>query len=161
MDIDQYYEQIEAYINNALSKEDKTSFEQKLKANPSLKKAVLNHVLANEAIGLSIEDKIAVKLERLAQKRAASTTPTPLLKVCWKKPLSIAAGILILIVASMAIWANQNFTNNALSTQLYADSTLPTVRSGGETDKTYSNALVAFSKKDYQSVLKILVLNFK
>lgn len=155
MDIDQYYEQIEAYINNSLSPAEKTSFEQKLKANPSLKKAVLNHVLANEAIGLSIEDKLAKKLDRLAQKRAASS-PTPPLKVWWKKPLSIAAGILILIVSSLAIWANQNYSNKALSSQLYANSTLPTVRNDGDTHQIFGNALSAFSKKEYKTVFQLL-----
>lgn len=155
MDIDQYYEQIEAYINNSLSKADRASFEQKLKANPVLKKAVLSHILANEAIGLSIEDKVAKKLDRLAQKRAAISTPSPL-KVGWKKPLSIAAGFLLFIVAGLAIWANQNYSNKALSTKLYADSTLPTVRSGEEANQTFVNALSAFSKKDYPTVLKTL-----
>jgi len=155
MDIDQYYDKIEAYLNNALSKEEKTSFEQKLKTNPSLKKAVLNHVLANEAIGLSIEDKVAKKLDRLAKKRAVAS-PTPPLKVSWKNPLAIAAGILMLIVASMAIWANQNYSNKALSNQLYVNSTLPVVRSEGETNQKYINALSAFSAKDYKTVLKEL-----
>ena len=117
MDLDQYYEQIEAYINNTLSKEERTTFEQQVNEHPSLKKAVLNHVLANEAIGLSIEDKIAGKLDRLAQSRAA-VKPPPSLKVGWKKRLSIAAGILLIILAGLASWVNQNYTNQALSNQL-------------------------------------------
>jgi len=155
MDLDQYYEQIEAYINNTLSKEERTTFEQQLNEHPSLKKAVLNHVLANEAIGLSIEDKIAGKLDRLAQSRAAVKSP-PSLKVGWKKRLAIAAGILFLVLAGLAIWVNQNYTNQALSNQLYANSTLPTVRNEGDADKKLTNALVAFSNKNYKAVLKEL-----
>lgn len=155
MDIDQYYEQIEAYINNSLSKADRASFEQKLKANPALKKAVLNHVLANEAIGLSIEDQVTKKLDRLAQKRATISAPPPL-KAWWKKPLSIAAGILLFLIAGLGIWANQNFSDQALSAQLYANSTLPTVRSDEDTNQTFGNALSAFSKKEYKTVLQLL-----
>ena len=59
MDLDQYYDKIEAYLTNTLSAKERADFEAQIKAKPALKKAVLNHVLANEALGLTIEDRIA------------------------------------------------------------------------------------------------------
>lgn len=147
MDIDQYYDKIEAYLSNALSPADKADFEAQIKAQPALKKAVLNHVLANEALGLAIEDKVSAKLDRLAAQRQATTT-TKIIPI-WKRPLAIAASILFLILASTVVWSTQQYSNKALATQLYAQSTVPTVRSDQAMNADFSNGLVAFSQQDY------------
>lgn len=155
MDINNNYDKIEAYLNQSLSEADKFSFEQELKKNATLKKAVLNHVLANEALGLAIEDKVSGKLQKLAQQRKEHTTP-PLLQVWWKKPLSIAAGILLLLLAGSIIWINQNYATDTLAINGYAESTLPTVRSENEVNPNLTNGFMAFSKKEYAKAYTLL-----
>jgi len=155
MDLDQYYEQIEAYLSNALSATEKADFEAQIKAQPALKRAVLNHVLANEALGLAIEDKVAGKLQKLAQKRQAEASPPPL-KVWWKQPLSIAAGILFLILASLVIWANQNYSNDALTKRAYAQSTMPTTRNDTTNDPNFTNGMTFFRQQNYAKAIEAL-----
>lgn len=156
MDLDQYYEQIEAYLNNTLSPDARTVFEQQLKDTPALKRAVLNHVLANEALGLVIEDNVNAKLNRLAQQRQKATaakSATAKIIPFWKRPLAIAASILLVVLAGTFIWSNQQYSNKALTAQFYANSTLPTVRSDQATNANFSNGLVAFSKQNYQEAI--------
>ena len=148
MDINQYYDKIEAYLSNALSLKDKADFEAEIKAQPALKKAVMNHVLANEALGLAIEDTVAGKLQKLAQQRQAKENPAPL-KIWWKQPLYIAASLLFFILAGTIIWSTQQYSNKALTSQFYAQSTLPTIRSEQAINADFSNGLVAFTQQDY------------
>jgi len=155
MDLDQYYDKIEAYLGNALSAAEQADFEAQIKAQPALKRAVLNHVLANEALGLAIEDKVASKLERLAQNRKAKENPKPL-NVWWQQPLLVAAGMLFLVFASLAILANQNYTNQALASQKYAQSTLPTTRSEAADHPDFMKGMLAFREKEYSSAIAFL-----
>ncbi len=147
MDLDQYYDKIEAYLSNALSPAERADFEAQIKAHPALKRAVLNHVLANEALGLAIEDKVSAKLDKLAQLRQETTT-TKIIPF-WKRPLAIAASLLFLILAGTILWSTQQYSNKALTRQFYAQSTTPTVRSDQETNIDFSNGLVAFSQEEY------------
>ena len=152
MDINTNYDKIEAYLSQALSEADKASFEQDLKTNTSLKEEVLNHVLANEALGLAIEDKLSGKLDKLAQQRQEAGK-LHAVKGGWIKPLSIAASILFLLFAGSTIWTNQTYSNEALAVTAYAESTLPIVRSDGDLNPNYANGLLAFSKKEYTQAI--------
>lgn len=152
MDINTNYDKIEAYLNQSLSTADKANFEQDLKTNPQLKQEVLNHVLANEALGLVIEDKVSGKLEKLAQQRQEAE-PLPTIKSSWIKTLSIAASILFLLFTGSMIWTNQKYSNEALAMNAYAESTLPIVRSDVKVNPNYANGLLYFSKRDYTQAI--------
>ncbi|GEM_PF-6533965 len=153
MDLDQYYDKIEAYLSNALSAADKADFEAEIKAKPALKRAVLNHVLANETLGLAIEDKVSAKLNKLAAQRQATTTK---IIPIWRQQLAIAASLLFLILTGTIMWSTQHYSNKALTTQFYAQSTIPTVRSDQDMNVDFSNGLVAFSQQEYKVAIDYL-----
>lgn len=155
MDIDSYFEKIEAYLGNALSDIERTSFEREMKSNPILKKRVLSHVLANEALGLTIEDRVAGKLNTLAEARTVST-PKKSLKVWWKQPLTIAAGVLLLITTGMILFANQNYSNPRLASDFAVESTIPITRSDTKLDENLAQGIQYFTTGAYDKSINAL-----
>ena len=155
MDIEKHYDQIEAYLSNSLSTEAKTGFELQMKGDIPLKKAVLNHVLANEALGLTIEDKVAAKLKKLEQQRKKMPDNSRL-KIGWRRSFSIAAGIFFFLFGGMLFWSNQNYSNSAIANNLYEESTLPTVRNEEVSSQNLTKGLLAFSNKKYAESIGFL-----
>lgn len=155
MDIEKYYDQIEAYLSNSMTLEQKEVFEKDMSKEPDLKRAVFNHVLANEALGLTIEDRIAGKLKKLELDRNIGQEKSAP-QITWRKRLAIAASVLLLILAGMFIWSNQNYSNQSLAANLYAESTIPTVRNDGETNQNLNQGILAFNQKDYDTAIAAL-----
>ena len=156
MDIEKYYDQVEAYLSKSMTPEEQGTFEGQMKVDKKLKRTVLNHVLANEAIGLPIEDRIARKLKNLeTNRKKIAIPPTP--QIAWKRWISVAASLLFFIFAGTLFWSNQTFSTQALANDFYETSTLPSIRSEGATNQQWNQGILAFSKNEYDKAITNLL----
>lgn len=90
------------------------------------------------------------------QRLEAKQYPRPKLGIRWKRLLSIAASIMIIVVAGSLFYINQQYSNNALANQYYDLPNYSGSRGEGSDATRLDQAINAFYQQDYATVISTL-----
>ena len=130
MEQDILFDNIDAYIWNLLSDEDRQAFEKALETDDALRAELALRQLENEALQLANKADLRTKItawraEEAAEKKTASVdTPvvssTPL-RVVRFKPMqwAAAAAVALLFIVGGRYWATNNYGNEALVSEFH------------------------------------------
>lgn len=150
MDLDSQNEKIEQYLENLLEPEDRQSFEVEIRGNPELRALVMNHILAKEAIGILLEDKIREKLSALDLKpgtHVKSKEPVKIIQISQK--IKWAAAVLILVTGTWIFFMVNSHTTSNLTQKYYQTASSGQVRGINEAGaKAFQEGLTAFFKEN-------------
>ena len=91
-------EDIERFVLQQMTEDEQLTFEQELAIDQALRKEVDKYRLILEASELAVEDKLRSKLDALASGKVVNQQP----KIIWRRYLTLAAGVAILL--SVGIW---------------------------------------------------------
>ena len=169
------FDNIDAYIWNLLSTEERQEFEKNLKTDETLRAKLALRQLENEAVQLADKADLRTKMkawreEEAAEKKTAAgvadTKIVPLSKgrVVRFSPMSWAAAAavaLLIVVGGGRYWATTQYGNDALSAQFYDKTPIgePVFGAGGDA-KIDAGALLieantAFKAKNYDAATTI------
>ena len=120
MEEENYFERIESYLKGTLTKEEKTAFEDDLMSKPKLKEDTEMHRLALSAIELEISNDLKSKMGAWLNEEEESIVADPSkFKIrSLFKPLAIAASLLLLVSAGLNFYANQQYSNEAIVSEM-------------------------------------------
>ena len=155
MDQQKIYEEIEDYLNGQLGTEATAKFEQRLRSDAALAARV--QLFKN--MGTALEDKKAMERQQQIEAIgegffAAQKTETPVRRLpFYRKPLSMAASILLLVVAGI-LWRQFGSNSFSSSDELFAEhfETYPLsemVRGGNDPENPYQQAVEEYGSKNY------------
>lgn len=160
-----YYEQIEAYLEDQLKEEDRVDYEIELARNPDLQEAVENFPLILEALEALVQEEAREALAnvRLEQSDKIDDTSPKIVQLARRSILKYAAvAILGMCIGGYAIY---NITTGNTPDQLYAIyyTTYPNLdsstRSGSEkvdNEKIRANAFEEYDKGQFENVILLL-----
>lgn len=132
-----FFTQIDAYLDEELSAEERTEFESALAQDVQLQEELNTHRLEREAVLLMLQQdfKTKIKTWRAEESQESTSTTqaeapkeakvvdlqkkTPAKRVSLIRRLSIAASLLLLIGFGASIWNGQNYSNSALADNYY------------------------------------------
>ena len=125
--MEEYFDKIEQYLADAMSEEERSSFEAEVAQNKELREAVEAHRLAQDAMEVMIEDNLRAEL----QKMQADTYPIQKLRKSdeqggrvvslrryWPR-LAVAASVLLLIGFFTFQWTGNNYSDSAIAGNFY------------------------------------------
>lgn len=159
-----YTKQIEAWLNNDLTHQERQAFENAINQDSALEKEVKTQILERETAALFFEmelkeDLKAWKTQKKAQQNPSVSTinKTSNLKVI-RRTWAIAAGFLLLFSLGMLWWFNQAPSNKMILADQYIEADFPGDK--GETNadliSNFDKGLTAFSQKDYHNSIQNL-----
>ncbi len=159
----QQIQQIEAYMNEKMSSEEKADFEKKLEQDQTLAHDVQLYRLEKRAAQLLLEEEFSAQIRQYRQGKSTddsidhrSTKPIVSL---WKRRLAVAASILILIAASTLFWSSSNYSNSALvSAQFQYDFSGITrnIQHNNDNNAVLGQATKLFKADDIQEAIALL-----
>jgi hypothetical protein len=134
MEEENYFERIESYLTGTLTQEERTAFEQDLLNKPELKEDTEMHKLALSTIELEISNDLKAKMGNWLNEEEEKIVADPSkFKIrSLFKPLAIAASLLLLVSAGLNFYANQQFSNEAIVSEMtdaHEETSLRSVRS--------------------------------
>lgn len=147
-------DRIERLLRGKLSAEEESS----LRADASV-----DDELAQELEFAEDLDKVASAAgraslkERLQQLEQSSGQKTPL-KVSWRRPLAIAAGVLLLLGLAAVWYASTTYSNQALLTAYYEAPNFSGARSQSDAS-AWEQMTAAFYREDYARVIQLMDAN--
>lgn len=151
MSPEKYHTQIEAWLLGELSPEEAQSFENQMKADDSLSKAVKEQEVAFEAIDLLVEENLTHKLKALQEERYAKPRSIGILR---RMPLAIAASVVVLIAAGVAFMMNQNFSNQQLVANNFEISDTGIRGEGNAAFDSFANGDYTNAVAQFETILK-------
>lgn len=122
MKANEAFDKIEAYLKNELSEADKKDFLADAHSDPALKKAILQHKMADTAIEMAQTDALRDKLTGIRAKvgkLADPVAPPTPLRALLTSTLSKAAAVLAIISATLIGYATMNYSDHALVADFY------------------------------------------
>ena len=156
MAVEDYFERIEKYLAQEMSEEERSQFEEEIRNNASLKQDLLKTILANEAIGLSIEDDIRAKLDKIKAEEMSKEDGAqnqPKVRKLFS-PIRLAAGIALLIAAGWIFTSIGNSSDYQLTKQFYANATVGTLKGSDDPSPELQSGLQALIKdRDYTKAI--------
>ncbi|MFK7774901.1 MAG: tol-pal system YbgF family protein [Saprospiraceae bacterium] len=167
MNKEPYLKRIEAYFEEQMSVEEKTTFESELKSSPELLEATEKYKISRQAIDLLSEDALRSKFKDWRKKKEDIVTineglektvavPKPATKVrsMWNssiKKMAIVASFILLATAAY-IFIDIPTSNDPLITFHYSLEGDNQLRSGGNPD--WNLAVEAFNNKNYAQAIR-------
>ena len=154
-------DKIETYLNGEMTAQEEKAFDLEIEQNPELAKAVNNFGVANDAIELLIEDNLRKELNQFKSEEAASNKVVSINK---NKPqakmrslrsyLAAAASVAVLLGFFGMNWADNNYSNAALSKSFYEEGyNISNVRSGNGDTNTLSEGLTAYEAGSFNQAI--------
>jgi hypothetical protein len=145
--------QIEKYLFNQMSTDEKEAFEKKLIADPAIQKELELAKLEHASMKFLLEDHLKQQID--TWKKEASTSKGKIVKFgttsrIWKS-LGIAASILILLSFGINFFVLNNYKNSKLA-EMYGSPFLLQER-GQKESKENKDLLLLLSSKNYSKVL--------
>ena len=130
MEQDILFDNIDAYIWNLLSDEDRQAFEKTLETDDALRAELALRQLENEALQLADKADLRTKItawraEELAEKKTENidtpVVPINPLRVVRFKPMqwAAAAAVALLFIVGGRYWATNNYGNEALASAFH------------------------------------------
>ena len=163
---EKYINQIVAYLNNDLSAQDKTAFDQAMASDEDLVAEVqlyrdlydVHEVIGDEELAASIQGANDVYFNKAATAVPTDTTgseekeePIEGKNVRLKWVLSLAAGFLLLLAVG-SWWAGRNYSDKALAANSFTNNQITSfVRSTGDaTNDPFADGLTALNNNNYE-----------
>lgn len=151
---EELYESFEAFLNNQMSSEERTKFEERLQSDEKFAMAFGEFQILVEAIQIGAEEHI--KQEIAAIHEEENTTRTKVVKFQPRRFIA-AAAVLLILIASGVVWQNNRSTSGA---ELYAEFVTqeksPFTSRGSESMKDWQTFAEWLSKRDYNQALSEL-----
>ena len=113
MDLEELQNRIKKYLGKKMTAEEQKAFEEEIKEQPELKKEVLYHMLAKEAVKISVEDEVRAKLAAIQKKEAAAVSFS-----FWKNPVVKLAAAACL--SGLIAWAAISVLSSPSEKEEYA-----------------------------------------
>ena len=164
------FDNIDAYIWNLLSAEERQQFEKNLATDETLRAELALRQLENEAVQLADKADLRTKMkawraEETAEKKTltAETKVVPLStrRIVRFSPMRWAAAIALLVFVGGRYWATTQYGSDALSTQFYDKTPTGEPFFGASGDAKIDAAALlieaktAFKAKDYDKAIGI------
>ena len=155
--MEDFFNEIEAFLNNEMTLKESEAFKKKVELNKDLKRAFLYHKLANKAIQYTAEERHRAELQKIREKNGPLKTPVHnsyrFYSYNW---LSVAASILIGVLGITLIYAQLHFSNKALVNKYFDVHTGAYIRSkdNQKNEAIMQEALAAFFiDRDYKKAM--------
>lgn len=165
--MEEYYKNIESWLNKELSAEEQQAFETAMAKDAALAKEVKTQILERETAALFFEMELKEDLATWKEQKKnkainLSSNPSPkkatklrVLRRSW----AIAAGFLMLFSLGMLWWFNQQPTHKIILAEQYLPADLPGDRSQTTNilSPTFEEGLDAFAEDNYSLSIQKLV----
>lgn len=151
---DKDQDRIERLLRGELSAEEESSLQADARANNELAQELEFAQDLDKVVGSAGRANLKERLQRLEQSQGQKTA----LKVSWRRPLAIAASVLLLLGMAAVWYANATYSNQALLTAYYETPNFSGTRSEGDVS-AWEQVTAAFYAKDYASVVELMQAN--
>jgi len=163
-----YLKRIEAYFDEQMSVEEKTTFESELKSSPELSEATEKYKISRQAIDLLSEQALRSQLKDWRKKKDGIVTineplekpvevPKPEAKVrtMWSNSIKkmAAAASFILLATAAYIFIDFPASNDSLTAYFYSPTGEDRVKSSG--DLNWNAAMKEFNDKNYDEAVSL------
>ncbi len=157
METDNYNEKIDAYLDGEMAGEELAQFEQLLKTNEKLEKAVKNNLLLREGLlQIDRETKLRNDIRKWRSEVQQQNPPQPTLRPL-RTRLAIAASILILIGMATFLWVPTFYTDQHIAATVY-ENDLPKLKTrSADGENPMQIASLALANENYPEA----IANFK
>lgn len=139
---------IEQYLNGYLTDEEVSIFESRLEKEDDFKNLYADYIKSRKSINDAIKETLKKKVVQGLNKNKKS-------KTIWLKPLSIAAGFLIIVVGSIWVLTQDSTTPEQLFSEYYAPPPTPNMRSQDSAPNN-QQAFIAYQNQNYVSADTLL-----
>lgn len=151
-----FYDNIQAYLNNTLSAEDRISFEEEMARDNDLRMTVEEFPVILEAIEASAQDEARTMVQRTRVSFSGQERHPAQRRVLPLRRLSIAATFLVLILAGALIYANLKYSTPALIQSAYtAPSDLGTFQSDNVTNAQWADVMLTWENGKTEEALNL------
>lgn len=134
------------YIEDEMTASEKAAFESDLEKDEELNQLYKDWNGLEETTDWLAYEGLKDQMKSIAKEEIKVVS-------LWRKPLTVAASILLLIVASLLIYAQVNYSDKAVAQAYYE---VPNFTNFRNTEVNTDAARVAFLNKDYLTVFSIL-----
>lgn len=159
MDLELYFDQLEAYEEGRMPEAERAAFEAKLAADAELRQALHHYRLSRETVEQGIEDTLRSQLESWA---AAETAPDitmeearPKARIVAMRPrwIRLAAAACMVLLAGWFLlqWAGRGYSDEGLYSASYELPSGPALRAGGALENPLETGFKALENKDFQA----------
>ena len=143
-----YLKEIEAYLSDQMSTQQKQQFEKDLLTNERLKLEFDAHMATQEALNL-----MAFK-EQLNQ---IDKEENSIRVLALRHSITIAASVILLLIAGGCLWyANTQYTNLAIAQKHYISRGIGNIRSVSIYQQQVAKANLAFENQRYEEVIQLM-----
>ena len=160
MIMEEYFDEIEAFLNNEMSSKEVEAFKKRVDSNIELKKAFFYHKLADKAIQYTLEDQYRQDLQKIKKQNGPLKIPRNYSrKLRLRKWVAVAASLFIGVLGVTLIYAQLNFSNKVLLEEHFEAPTGVYIRSENnqKNEALMKEALMAFFKDyDYPKALDLM-----
>ena len=149
-----YYDLIQAYVDNTLTQEQRVAFEAEMARDPELRLTVDQFPTILDAVNAAAQDD-ARKLVSEIREKVKQQTPLRIRQLI-PRQLQIAAGILLIIVAGVVIYSNISYSTPAMVRTAYeAPSDLGVFQSDGAKDERWDAVMTAWEGGEREQALEL------
>lgn len=148
MDSKIYLEQILAYEADELSTKKQQTFNKALSEDANFKAFYDDWQASKAAQDVLVYDELRSKIYQIAHKK-------PVVKLTFRRYFSVAASILVLIIAVGAFIVNKNYSNEAIA-KFYYESPNFSINRDATPVSNLEKAKVQFGHQDYTTVIQLL-----
>ncbi len=117
MNQDIYFEKLERYLDGELPEEERKAFETQLQTDEKLKEELAFHQMARQAVEVNIENELRAELNTWKAKEQNNGMKVVRFR---RRALSIAAAVLLLVVAGWLVLFRGNSTEQLFNQQFTA-----------------------------------------
>lgn len=163
------FTKIDAYLNNQLSPQEKAAFESAMNQDASLQKEVKVYQLERKATQILLKNNFRDKIKKSravssvswdsimeAEEGTETQQAAKVVKIrSLRRILSLAASVLVLVLAGSVWWSNSQFSNKQLVNEGYFEAASAGNKSGGDAvNPIFQGGLQAFFvNKDYTQAI--------
>ncbi len=151
---DKDQDRIERLLRGELSAEEESSLQADAKASDELAQELEFAQDLDKVVGAAGRASLKERLQQLEQSQEQKKA----LKVSWRRPLAIAASVLLLLGMAAVWYANTAYSNQALLTAYYETPNFSGTRSAGDAS-AWEQITAAFYGEDYASVVELMEAN--
>jgi len=160
MDLELYFDQLEAYAEGRMPEAERAAFEAELADSAELRQALQHYRLSRETVEQGIEDNLRGQLETWAAEEAGYIAPMevrPKARIVAMRPqwIRLAAAACVVLMAGWFLlqWAGRGYTDHALYSANYELPRASDLRSGTAGENPLEAGYKTLENKDFQAAV--------